>query len=122
MAEQNLKVIKVWAALVWADGLVAHKEGDALRRLIDNADLTEEEKDIALDYLDEEIALDTAGLAELGAVEREEIYRAAVRLSAVDDDIAEEEIDFLGRLRRGLALDDALAEQIESDVAAEHGS
>jgi uncharacterized membrane protein YebE (DUF533 family) len=122
MAEQSLRAIKVWAAMIWADGLVAAKEGQALRRLIETADLTEEEKDVAWGFLDEEIALDAAGLGELGAVEREEIYRAAVRLSAIDDDIADEEIDFLGRLRRGLALDDALAEQIESAVAEEHGS
>ncbi len=122
MAERSLKVIKVWAALVWADGLIARKEGDALRRLIETADLTDEEKDVAWGFLDEEVALDGAGLAELGAAEREDIYRSAVALAAVDDDIADEEIDFLGRLRGALALDDALAEQIENAVAEEHGA
>ncbi|HKA91778.1 MAG TPA: hypothetical protein VKE22_29145 [Haliangiales bacterium] len=122
MAEQTLKVIKVWAALIWADGLIAKKEGDALRRLIETSDLTDDERDSAWGFLEEEVALDDAGLAELSAPEREDIYRSAVRLAAVDDDIADEEIDFLGRLRRALALDDALAEQIEDGVAAEHGA
>ena len=119
MGERNLQVIKVWAALVWADGLVAKKEGDALRRLIDTLELTDSERAIAEGYLDAEVTAEGAGLSEIGLPEREGIYRAAVKLAAIDDDFADQEIDFLGRLRKWLALDDRQAEAIEDAVAHE---
>jgi uncharacterized membrane protein YebE (DUF533 family) len=118
MESQYLTVIRVWAALVWADGMVSKPEAAAMRRLIDGAELTESERAQATAYLDEEVKLDTTGLETLDQPSREGIYRAAVRLSAIDDDIADSEIDFLTRLRRGLNLDDATAERIEDSVAA----
>ena len=119
MGERNLQVIRVWAALVWADGLVAKKEGDALRRLIDTLELTDSERAIAEGYLDAEVTAEGAGLSEIGLPEREGIYRAAVNLAAIDDDFADQEIDFLGRLRKWLALEDRQAEAIEDAVAHE---
>jgi uncharacterized membrane protein YebE (DUF533 family) len=113
-----LTVIKVWAALVWADGVVTQPEAAAMRRLIEGADLSDADRDRALAFLDEEVKLDTAGLEAFSLTEREGIYRAAVKLSAIDDDITDSEIDFLTRLRKGLALDDATAEKIEDSVAA----
>ncbi len=112
-----LSVIRVWAALVWADDVVTKPEAGAMRRLIASADLTDAEKEQALGYLDEKVELDTTGLADLPAEEREGIYRAAVKLSAIDNDIADSEIDFLERLRVGLGLDEAKAESIEDSVA-----
>ena len=112
-----LSVIRVWAALVWADNVVTKPEAAAMRRLIASADLTDSDKEQALAYLDEKVELDTTGLADLPAPEREGIYRAAVKLSAVDNDIADSEIDFLERLRVGLGLDEATAERIEDSVA-----
>src|SRR5262249_56406987 len=97
MAEQTLKVIKVWAALIWADGLIAKKEGDALRRLIETSDLTDDERDSAWGFLEEEVALDDAGLAELSAPEREDIYRSAVRLAAGVGGIPDRGSEFPGR-------------------------
>jgi hypothetical protein len=110
-------VIKVWAAMIWADDIVTKHEAAALRRLIAGADLTDGERLVALGFLEEKVELDTRGLAELPATEREGIYRAAVKLSAIDDDIADSEIDFLQRLREGLALDAATAERVEDEVA-----
>src|ERR1051325_7074966 len=112
-----LAVIRVWAALVWADDVVTKPEAAAMRRLIATSDLTESEREQALGYLDEKVELDTTGLSELAAEEREGIYRAAVKLSAIDNDIADSEIDFLERLRVGLGLDEAKAESIEDSVA-----
>jgi hypothetical protein len=118
MAENPyLQVIKVWAALVWADDIVARPEAAAMRRLIASADLTDAERAQAHAYLDEKVDLDTTGLADLGAEEREGIYRAAVKLSAIDNDIADSEIDFLEKLRIGLGLDETTAERIEDGVA-----
>ncbi len=115
-----LRVIRVWAGLVWSDGKLAPEETDAMRRLILAAELTDAERDVALTYLDSpvETDADAPGLEGLDGPSRHGIYRAAVKLSAVDNDIADEEIDFLGRLRVGLGLDDATAEMIEDQVAA----
>jgi uncharacterized membrane protein YebE (DUF533 family) len=119
MESQYLLVIKVWAALVWADGMVSKPEADAMRRLIAGSELSESDREVALGFLDVEVKLDTSGLETLDAPAREGIYRAAVKLSAIDDDITDSEIDFLTRLRKGLALDDSTAERIEDSVAAE---
>ena len=117
MDNPYLSVIRVWAALVWADDVVTKPEAAAMRRLIASAELTDAEKEQALSYLEEKVELDTTGLADLQPPEREGIYRAAVKLSAVDNDIADSEIDFLERLRVGLGLDEATAERIEDSVA-----
>ena len=116
--ESYVQVIKLWAGLVWADGVVTHREAEAMRRLIDGADLTESERGVVLGFLEEKVELepiDTSGLAP-GA--REGIYRAALKLSAIDNDMADEEIDFLGKLREGLGIDAATAERIVDAVAA----
>jgi uncharacterized membrane protein YebE (DUF533 family) len=116
---QYLSVIRVWAALVWADGELSDQEAAAMRRLIHAADLTDAEREAALGYLERKVDLDIAGLEALGAAAREGVYRAAVKLSGIDNDVADAEIEFLGRLRVGLGLDDATAERIEDSVAAE---
>jgi len=110
-------VIKVWAAMVWADDVVTKPEAAAMRRLIASADLSDGDRLRALGFLEEKVELDTTNLKELPAPEREGIYRAAVKLSAIDDDIADSEIDFLERLRVGLDIDEATAERIEDSVA-----
>ena len=73
---------------------------------------------VVLGFLEEKVELepiDTSGLAP-GA--REGIYRAALKLSAIDNDMADEEIDFLAKLRDGLGIDAATAERIVDAVAA----
>ena len=45
MAEsQILSVIRVWAAVAWADGVLAEAEAEGLRRLIRTAELTADER------------------------------------------------------------------------------
>ena len=118
MAENPyVAVIKVWAAMVWADDVVTKPEAAAMRRLIASADLSDGDRLRALNFLEEKVELDTTHLRDLDAPEREGIYRAAVKLSAIDDEIADSEIDFLERLRVGLEIDEATAERIEDSVA-----
>jgi hypothetical protein len=118
MAEnQYVSVIRVWAAMVWADDVVTPHEANAMRRLITSSDLSESERTVALGFLEQKVDLDTAAIAHLPEAEREGVYRAAVQLSAIDDDIADSEIDFLERLREGLGLDAEAAERIEDSVA-----
>jgi uncharacterized membrane protein YebE (DUF533 family) len=115
---QYLQVIRTWAAMVWADGAVTTNEASAMRRLIGGSELNEAEKQIALGFLDKKVELETGNLDTLGGDAREGIYRAAVKLAAIDNEISEEEIDFLPRLRKALRIDDATAERIEDTVAA----
>jgi len=118
MAENPyVAVLKVWAAMVWADDVVTVPEAAAMRRLIASADLSDGDRLRALAFLEAKVELDTTPLRELDAPEREGIYRAAVKLSAIDDEIADSEIDFLERLRVGLGIDEATAERIEDSVA-----
>lgn len=113
---QHLSVIRVWAALAWADGVMVQAEAVAMRRLIEVADLSDDERDTALGWLDTRVELDTGNLATLGEQARHGIYRAAVRLASVDLDVADEERAFLVRLRRGLDISDDAAAEIESSI------
>lgn len=111
-----LSVIRVWAALAWADGVVQPAEAAAMRRLIDAAELTDDERAIAQTFLAEKVELDTASVAGLGDDARRGIYRAACRLAAVDRDVAAVERSFLVRLRDGLGIGADEAREIEVGI------
>jgi uncharacterized membrane protein YebE (DUF533 family) len=112
-----LSVIRVWAALAWADGVVVDAEAAALRRLIERApQLEPEEREVALGFLSERVELDVGDLARLAKETRAGIYRSAVQLAAIDKDFAESERHFLERLREGLELSEAEAGAIETSV------
>jgi tellurite resistance protein len=112
-----MSVIRVWAAMAWADGVVAPAEAEALRRLIAVAPIEESERATALGFLDEPMELDTAHLRGLGAESRQGVYQAAVRLARIDLDIASQERALLERLRDALGIDPATAADIESRLA-----
>ena len=117
MAESPfLQVIRVWAAMAWADGKIADSEGDALRKLIGGADLSDDDRATATGYLATKVELDTSALAGLSLDARKGIYRAACRLAAVDRDVALGERSFLGRLSEGLLLDSEQVVEIERSV------
>lgn len=113
-----LAVMRVWAALAWADGVIAHAEAKALRRVIDSADVSDVERRTALAFLDEKVDFELAGLTALDEVERETLYRSAVRLAVIDEHFADEEGVFLVRLREGLRLAPEVARTIEAAVLA----
>jgi uncharacterized membrane protein YebE (DUF533 family) len=115
---QYLSVIRIWAALAWADGVIADSEAAAMKRLVESADLTDEERGTALGWLNEKVDLDTENLAGLSDEARQGIYRAAARLAAVDLEIADEERNFLSRLREGLNIDEEAAAKIAESVPA----
>jgi len=87
-----------------------------MRRLIDTAELTEEERRRARGYLTSRVGLDTIGLETLSMDARAGIYRAAVRLAGVDQEIADPERALLERLREGLELDARMAREIEDAI------
>ncbi len=112
---QFLSIIRVWAALAWADDVIADSEAAAMKRLIERAKvLTEEERATAYGFLTRKVELDTTNLAGLSPQVREGIYNAAARLAAIDQEFAEAERTLLNRLRHGLGLSEQKAREIES--------
>ena len=117
MAEsQILSVIRMWAAIAWADGVLAEAEAEGLRRLIRNADLTAEERASASRLLEEHVELPEAYLASMSPESRRGVYRAACRMAIVDHVFSDTEKQLLVKLRELLAIPAETADEIEADV------
>jgi uncharacterized membrane protein YebE (DUF533 family) len=117
MAEsQLLNVVKVWAAVAWADGMLAEAEAEGMRRLIRTANLSNEERATAMTFLDARVDLPDLHLANLNPESRRGIYRAACRMAVVDHVFAHAERKMLDRLREVLAIPAEIAGEIEADV------
>jgi len=113
---QILSVIRVWAAVAWADGMLAEAEAEGLRRLIRSADLTPEERAGATKFIEARVDLPTADLQNLSPDSRRGIYRAACRMAVVDHVFASAERRMLDRLQGQLGIPADIAQEIEADV------
>ncbi|MDB4963141.1 MAG: hypothetical protein JWP01_3140 [Myxococcales bacterium] len=117
MAEsQILSVIRMWAAIAWADGVLAEAEAEGLRRLIRTADLTAEERMAASRLLEENTTLPETYLTSMSPESRRGVYRAACRMAIVDHVFSQTERATLARLRELLAIPEDIAHEIEADV------
>jgi uncharacterized membrane protein YebE (DUF533 family) len=117
MAEsQVLSVLRMWAAVAWADGVLAEAEAEGLRRLLRNADLSGEERAEALRLLEEHVALPERYLTDMSPEARRGVYRAACRLAVVDHVFTRSERSMLDRIRALLGVPDDIAHEIEADV------
>jgi len=117
MAEsQILSVIRMWAAIAWADGVLAEAEAEGLRRLIKNADLTADERAAASRMLEQQIGLPEAYLTSMSPESRRGVYRAACRMAIVDHVFSDTERAILTKLRDLLAIPEGIAGEIEADV------
>jgi uncharacterized membrane protein YebE (DUF533 family) len=117
MAEsQILSVIRVWAAVAWADGVLAEPEADGLRRLIVTADLNPDERADAARLLENAVELPDLYVANLSVEARRGIYRAACRMALVDHVFARAERRMLDRLQGMLGIPKDIADEIEADV------
>lgn len=117
MAEsQIVSVIRVWAAVAWADGVVADAEAEGMRRLIRNADLTADERRTVMAFLDSRVDLPDLYLQNLNPESRRGIYRAACRMAVVDHVFAHAERKMLDRLQSLLGIPLEIAQEIEADV------
>jgi uncharacterized membrane protein YebE (DUF533 family) len=117
MAEsQIVSVIRVWAAVAWADGVLAEAEAEGLRRLIRNAELTAGEREAATKLLDKRVELPELYLQNVNAEARRGIYRAACRMAIVDHVFAHAERKMLDRLQTMLGIPKDIAREIEADV------
>ncbi|MBX3157886.1 MAG: hypothetical protein KF773_18095 [Deltaproteobacteria bacterium] len=118
MAEsQILDVIRMWAAVAWADGVLAEPEADGLRRLIRSADLTPAEREAALGMVAQRVYLpDSLSAGTLSDDAKRGIYRAACRMAAMDRVFATAERVMLDRMRFQLQLADDVADALEREV------
>jgi uncharacterized membrane protein YebE (DUF533 family) len=117
MAEtQIMSVIRVWAAMAWADGVLAEAEAEGLRRLITTAELTADERAQAKQYLEQRTEMPETYLNTLKPEARRGIYRAACRMAIVDHVLAASERTLLEKLREILGIPPDVAKEIESDV------
>lgn len=117
MAETpTLTVIRMWAAVAWADGVIATAEADGFRRLIDASNLSDEERATARGFLLERVELSDASLRHLSEDARAGIYRAACRMALADHDVALDERKLLTKLGEKLGVSRELAQQIEAQV------
>ncbi|HEX2685898.1 MAG TPA: hypothetical protein VHN14_04740 [Kofleriaceae bacterium] len=117
MAEsQILSVIRMWAAVAWANGALAEPEATSLGRLIRVADLTDDERAAARTFLDTRTGLPETYLTNLPPEARRGIYRAACRMAVVDHVFTVTERALLARLRNLLGIAAEVAQEIEANV------
>jgi tellurite resistance protein len=113
---QILDVIRVWAAIAWADGALAPAEAEGLRRLVRNAELTGEERAAASRFVAEPVAMPETYLTNLSPLARHGVYRAACRVAVVDHVFTQSERRVLDRLRELLGIPEDGAREIEAGV------
>jgi uncharacterized membrane protein YebE (DUF533 family) len=113
---QILSVIRVWAAVAWADGVLAKAEAHGLRRLIVSADLTDDERTQALRLLEGAVDLPDLYVANLSVEARRGIYRAACRMALIDHVFVDVERTMLDRLQALLRMPRDIAAEIEADI------
>jgi tellurite resistance protein len=117
MAEsQILSVIRMWAAVAWADGVLSETEAESLHRLIRTADLTDDERAGAREFLQVRTELPETYLTNLTPEARRGIYRAACRMAVVDHVFSVTERALLDRLRGLLGVSADAGLEIEAEV------
>jgi uncharacterized membrane protein YebE (DUF533 family) len=113
---QILNVIRVWAAIAWADGSPGAEEVTGLKRLVRSADLTDEERATATRFITEPVGMPELYLTSLSPVARRGIYRAGCLVAVVDHVFTRTERRMLNQLRDQLGLSEESANEIESEV------
>ena len=117
MAEsQILSVIRMWAAVAWADGEMSETEGESLSRLIRTADLTDDERAGARVFLAHRTELPETYVSNLTPDAKRGVYRAACRMAVVDHVFAQSERKMLDRLQGLLGVPLDIAQEIEADI------
>jgi tellurite resistance protein len=117
MAEsQILSVIRMWAAVAWADGEMSETEGESLSRLIRTADLTDDERAGARAFLAHRTELPETYVSNLAPDAKRGVYRAACRMAVVDHVFSVTERALLDRLRNLLGMSVEVAQELEAEV------
>jgi uncharacterized membrane protein YebE (DUF533 family) len=113
---QILSVIRMWAAVAWADGVMSETETESLSRLIRTADLTDSERAAARAFIETRTGLPETYLTNLTPEAKRGVYRAACRMAVVDHVFSVTERALLDRMRNLLGVPAEIAREIESEV------
>ena len=113
---QILSVIRMWAAVAWADGVMSETETESLSRLIRTADLTDSERAAARTFIETRTGLPETYLTNLSPEARRGVYRAACRMAVVDHVFSVTERALLDRMRNLLGVPAEIAREIEAEV------
>jgi uncharacterized tellurite resistance protein B-like protein len=113
---QILSVIRMWAAVAWADGVMSETEIESLSRLIRTADLTDSERAAARSFIETRTGLPETYLTNLTPEARRGVYRAACRMAVVDHVFSVTERALLDRMRNLLGVPAEIAREIEAEV------
>lgn len=113
---QILSVIRMWAAVAWADGVMSETETESLSRLIRTADLTDSERAAARTFIETRTGLPETYLTNLTPEARRGVYRAACRMAVVDHVFSVTERALLDRMRNLLGVPAEIAREIEAEV------
>jgi uncharacterized membrane protein YebE (DUF533 family) len=113
---QVMFMIRLLAAVSWADGELAADESAAIERLIAAADLDDAERAMARTWLATPVELDAADVSALNPNQRLLTYQAAVRVALSDEELADEERVLLDRVRDALGLSAEQALEIEAEM------
>ena len=113
---QILSVIRMWAAVAWADGVMSETETESLSRLIRTADLTDSERAAARTFIETRTGLPETYLTNLTPEAKRGVYRAACRMAVVDHVFSVTERALLDRMRNLLGVPAEIAREIETEV------
>lgn len=111
-----LSVIRMWAAVAWADGVMSETETESLSRLIRTADLTDGERAAARTFIETKTGLPETYLTNLTPDAKRGVYRAACRMAVVDHVFSVTERALLDRMRNLLGVPAEIAQEIEAEV------
>ena len=109
-------MIRLLAAVSWADGELADNEAAAIERLINAANLDDDERATARSWLAAPVDLEPGDVGSLNMNQRLASYRAAVRSALSDEELAEEERVLLDRIRDALGISAEQALEIEAEM------
>jgi hypothetical protein len=102
----SLQIVRLWAAAAWADNELHPREEAALRKLIaSKPDLDADALSEAHGYLQSRPEFDGASAGDLSLPDRQDVYRAAQQIIAIDGQLTDDEMTFLANLRLSLELD-----------------
>jgi uncharacterized tellurite resistance protein B-like protein len=113
---QVMFMIRLLAAVSWADGQLEESEAAAIERLINAANLDEDERAKARSWLAAPVELDPADVGALNMNQRLATYQAAVRIALSDEKMPDEERMLLDRIRDALGLSVEQALEIEAEM------
>jgi uncharacterized tellurite resistance protein B-like protein len=111
-----LSVIRMWAAVAWADGVMSETETESLSRLIRTADLTDGERAAARTFIETRTGLPETYFTNLSPEAKRGVYRAACRMAVVDHVFSVTERALLDRMRNLLGVPAEIAREIEAEV------